>query len=72
MQFDKKQQRKICENSLERVLNNAKIIAERALNSSNSEISERAGILLDDLENLTYIASSLWNDAREQIFKNNA
>jgi hypothetical protein len=54
--------------SLERVLNNARHIAERGLNSKNADLSERCGILIDDLEAMTALASRLWDAERNALF----
>lgn len=72
MKLTPEEKQLICETSLERVLQNALWIAGKGLDSKNSKLSERCGTLIDDLEGQTdmlQLASRMWNEAREQIFK---
>lgn len=55
--------------SLERVMNNALWLAEKAARSRNEEVSERAGIALDDIPPTRDIAAPLWNAVRDAIFR---
>ena len=70
MELTKEERRTLLSCSLERVLNNAIWLAERAVNSRNEEVSERAGILLDDLEGsaeVKRLAVRLWLEAAESV-----
>ena len=74
MKLTENEKRTILETSLERVLNNALWIAGKGLNSRNTDLSERCGILIDDLEGqqaVALIADKLWSHVREEIMKGN-
>lgn len=65
--------RAIQENSLERVLNNALWIAQRGTGARNEILSERCGILVNDLINGTVpllpLATRVWDATRAAIIR---
>ena len=74
MKLTEEEKHTILDCSLERVLNNALWIAAKGLNAHNVELSERCGILIDDLEGMhdvKAIANKLWCQMRNDILKGN-
>lgn len=62
MNLTKDERRMLLENSLERVMNTAREVALHA-------VHEDAGMVHDDLTHLKPLATKLWNDARNEAFK---
>ena len=67
--LSQREQAHILQNSIERVLNNAIFVGEKACASKDEATSERGFTLFQDCEDLKEITTKLWNSARNEIFK---
>ncbi len=65
-----KEKTTICQNSIERVINNGIWVTDEVLIAAaeNSDIHERADILNQDLKELKRIVCTLWDRERDKIF----
>lgn len=63
--FSPEEKTRLLSNSIERVINNAIWVGEKGMTSKNSHISERSGILVEDLEELKSLMCKLWAEAQE-------
>jgi hypothetical protein len=64
-------QRRVMENSIARVLNNAIFVGKQVETSEDEELAERASILWQDCEELISLTRNLWEAVRDAIFKAN-
>lgn len=65
MNFTEAEKRLLLENSIERVLNNALWVGDVGMKARDPVVSERAGILVDDVAHLKPLVDKLWREAQE-------